>query len=304
MTNQEKLFYENSALKSELPFSPVLEKVGLVLKAEREKQGIELKTISQKLCIRESFLKALEDGEYDVFPALVYGAGFLRSYASFLGLDEKSIMVRFHAETENLTAEEPDIAPVVHKNVIPSKKLLLGLLVLVVALGIGYCLYNSKDAELPNVAHVEPIQEPVLEDVVVQPAPVSTDELVQTQETKPVDVKELTAELKSLIPQGENNLLEQMTGELFGHKGERGVLLLATDKVWVEIKKEDKVVFTRVMNKGDAYQVPVQADDMVLRSGNAGALSVYIGGKFKKVIGREGHVIKNVPLTLQAYEIE
>lgn len=303
MANQEKLFYDGEELKDELPFSPVLERVGLVLKAEREKQGIELKTISQKLCIRESFLKALEDGDYDVFPALVYGGGFLRSYASFLGLDAKSIMVRFHAETENLTVEDVQVAPVVHKNVMPSKRLLVSLAGLILVGLIGYYLYDKKDEFLSSSTAVFPAEVVEIE-APVQPAPVSTDTLVQEAQPEAVDVKALSQELKSLIPQAQDELSTLLTGEVFGAKERGRVVLLSTNKVWVEVKKENKVIFSKVMNQGDAYQVPLDATDMQMRTGNAGALSVFIDGKLKKVVGKEGHILKNIPLMPEAYETE
>ena len=47
----------------------------------------EIPTISKQLCIREEFLEALENGEYNVIPEVVYILGFARNYAMELGLN-------------------------------------------------------------------------------------------------------------------------------------------------------------------------------------------------------------------------
>ena len=76
----------------------------------------------------------------------------------------------------------------------------------------------------------------------------------------------------------------------------------ATSKVWVEVKEGDKILLNKVLQEGDSYNPPLEAQDYELRTGNAGALSVYVDGEFKKVLGRKGHVLKNVKLTVDAYE--
>ena len=61
-------------------------------------------------------------------------------------------------------------------------------------------------------------------------------------------------------------------------------------------------MLSKVLQEGDSYNPPLEAQDYELRTGNAGALSVYVDGEFKKVLGRKGHVLKNVKLTVDAYE--
>jgi cytoskeletal protein RodZ len=48
--------------------------------------------------IRTDHLRALEEGNYDVFVAPVYIRGFVRSYARLLRLDEKTIMTDLDQE--------------------------------------------------------------------------------------------------------------------------------------------------------------------------------------------------------------
>jgi transcriptional regulator with XRE-family HTH domain len=57
------------------------------LKAAREARGIDLFRVERDTKIRVKFLSALEEGQTSEMPAEVYTRGFLRNYASYLGLD-------------------------------------------------------------------------------------------------------------------------------------------------------------------------------------------------------------------------
>lgn len=61
--------------------------VGAELKAERERCGLELEDVSQRLRIRVAHLRSIEEGRFGDLPGRIYAIGFLRSYAEFLGAD-------------------------------------------------------------------------------------------------------------------------------------------------------------------------------------------------------------------------
>lgn len=62
------------------------------LKEAREKKGISIQKASEETRISAKFLEALEKDDYKLFPAEVYLKGFLRIYASYLGLDPKDLL--------------------------------------------------------------------------------------------------------------------------------------------------------------------------------------------------------------------
>lgn len=64
---------------------------GKVLKNIRELKGTTLEEISKKTKIGLSYLKAIEEDNYKVFPAEIFMKGFLKSYAKYLGLDPEEI---------------------------------------------------------------------------------------------------------------------------------------------------------------------------------------------------------------------
>ncbi len=64
---------------------------GIHLKNIREMKGITLDEISQKTRIRVSYLKALEEENFDQLPAEVFSRGFLKAYAKYIGLDPEVV---------------------------------------------------------------------------------------------------------------------------------------------------------------------------------------------------------------------
>lgn len=61
--------------------------VGAELRAERERYGLLLSEVGERLRIRVPYLEAIEAGRFGDLPGRIYAIGFLRSYAEFLGAD-------------------------------------------------------------------------------------------------------------------------------------------------------------------------------------------------------------------------
>src|ERR1700722_9854283 len=77
---------------------PGLERVGDILRRRRQQRGDDLQQIADYLCIRKSFIVALENSAYDELPADAYVIGFLRSYAAYLGFDGGDAINRYRGE--------------------------------------------------------------------------------------------------------------------------------------------------------------------------------------------------------------
>jgi cytoskeleton protein RodZ len=61
--------------------------LGPSLAAARLAHGLELRDAQLDTKIRARYLAALEDEDFDALPGEAYAAGFLRTYADYLGLD-------------------------------------------------------------------------------------------------------------------------------------------------------------------------------------------------------------------------
>lgn len=65
------------------------------LKRERELREVTLEEITSATRIGPRFLEALENEDWEKLPGGVFNRGFVRSVASYLGLDEESILAEY-----------------------------------------------------------------------------------------------------------------------------------------------------------------------------------------------------------------
>src|ERR687894_1024136 len=66
---------------------PTEGKIGPVLERARKDKGLSLEEAERATKIRKRYLDGLERDDYSVLPDAVYARGFLKTYATFLGLD-------------------------------------------------------------------------------------------------------------------------------------------------------------------------------------------------------------------------
>lgn len=83
------------------------------LRAAREAQNLTVHQVADVTKIRTDHIRALEEGNFDVFVAPVYIKGFTRAYAALLKLDVPQVTAQLDAElaqTEKFS-EPPDLVP-------------------------------------------------------------------------------------------------------------------------------------------------------------------------------------------------
>jgi cytoskeleton protein RodZ len=80
--------------------------IGEVLKGARAQRGLDISTVEEQTKIRAKYLRALENEEWDTLPGPTYVRGFLRTYATYLGLDADAIVDEYRRTTERLPATE------------------------------------------------------------------------------------------------------------------------------------------------------------------------------------------------------
>jgi hypothetical protein len=74
--------------------------VGTILREARNRRKVELSEVEAATRIRFRYLRAIEDEEWDVLPGGVYTRGFIRTYASFLGLDGDRLVGDYRESVE------------------------------------------------------------------------------------------------------------------------------------------------------------------------------------------------------------
>lgn len=77
--------------------------IGDTLRLARRARGLSLKDAADATRVRETYLAALEEEDFDALGGDVYARGFLRSYARFLDLDPLPLIAAY---TEGLLEDE------------------------------------------------------------------------------------------------------------------------------------------------------------------------------------------------------
>jgi hypothetical protein len=85
----------------------MMESPGKLLKKERETRNISLEEISAFTKIKEHHLKSIEEDRYELLPAAIYVKGFLKTYAQYLALDPKNIILQYENYLKSLLPPEP-----------------------------------------------------------------------------------------------------------------------------------------------------------------------------------------------------
>ncbi|HCJ78887.1 MAG TPA: DUF4115 domain-containing protein, partial [Desulfotomaculum sp.] len=66
--------------------------IGHVLKRTRVEKNLSLAQAEEETKIRQKYLVALENENFNVIPGRVYVKGFLRNYARYLGLNAEELV--------------------------------------------------------------------------------------------------------------------------------------------------------------------------------------------------------------------
>jgi len=143
--------------------------VGARLRAARERMGWALPDVAATLRIREPLLRAIEAGDAAELPALTYAVGFVRSYATLLGLDPDEIARRYRAELggEHRHTDLQFPAPVTERGMPAGAVVLLGA---VIAIG-AYVGWYRFSGERPGPVPIAAVPDRLLRPVTPPPAP-------------------------------------------------------------------------------------------------------------------------------------
>lgn len=128
------------------------EPVGRILRLLREEKGLELRHISETLCIRYPYLEAIENSSFNDLPGPTYALGFVKAYAEHLGLDSDEIVELFKIEQKGINSKTELVLPSpLSEGKVPS----LAILVVAVVLGLvtycGWAYFLGNDEQVAEI---------------------------------------------------------------------------------------------------------------------------------------------------------
>lgn len=82
------------------PLDPVYagDTLGAALKAERERQGLTIEAVADVTRVRRAYLTAIETGDLETLPSRPFTIGYIRAYATALGLNPELAVDRFKTD--------------------------------------------------------------------------------------------------------------------------------------------------------------------------------------------------------------
>ncbi len=309
-------------------------RLGAQLRATRQELGWELPDLAASLRIRREYLEAIEDGRMSDLPGTTYALGFVRSYASALGLSGNQVAARFRAETDDSSRKPPLSfpAPVPQRGVPAGALMLLGLVILAGAYGGWYWVSDhrrtpaetvppipdrlappmaEKSPPSPQVASILPTATPSAEipssvpAAPVTPATPKPGPAEATTQAPPPPVTTpavLTPTPGTIV--SPTTVVTPMPPPQPGAAppapalppGTR-IVLKATADAWVTIKQQGgPPLFSKLMHAGDMFAVPPGKTGLMLTTGNAGGTELDLDGAAVPGMGGSGLVRRDLPL--------
>ncbi len=130
--------------------------VGAEIRAAREALGWSIEAVAAALRIRQPYLESIEAGRVKDLPGSTYAMGFLRAYASAVGLDPETLGDRFRAGSAevNRRTELAFPAPVPQRGMPAGAVVLLGMVIVVGAYVGWYRMSSDQHTPAQTVPEV------------------------------------------------------------------------------------------------------------------------------------------------------
>ena len=269
-----------------------METLGDYLKNNREAQNITLEEVSQATRIRRTILEAIENNHYDLIPPKVFTQGFIKSYASYLGLDENDVIKRYHEVMESLEAKKETDEPVEQQPpqpfLTPGRLLVLGI-VCIVALSVWLLGKNPQPGDdtvlksTPQTSSTSSVNSPPL---------ASPEVAVEEDGDHTVFDREEPAVLEEEPPpEGEQEgetVAATETAE--GTAEPMALRVVATEQAWMRVQLDQGKPYEALLKSGESLTLKAR-EKFIIRIGNAGGVELFFNGEPLGNPGKPGEVI-------------
>ena len=264
--NEKELQAKLEKEKENIVLPSKKESVGDVLRNKRLETNKTIEEISDYLRIKSQYLSALEENKFNNLPGSAYVIGFIKSYASYLGLDVNSIIIQYKQEigafSQSPQTSTEDENTLIKDPVINSNHIIIASVIVLFSI-IFISITSSKKVEDASVNAEENYANNVeisLQDTNVSSSDVvsgSVDINIPTKpteelkistpeyfETKIEDVKTPTTEVKTeekVVEDAPKEVIEEEhIAKEYGieNKENAEIYIKANKKVWIKLKKD------------------------------------------------------------------
>lgn len=279
-----------------------MSKISEILKQEREKQGLSLEEVSKKTRISITFLNLIESSEIENLPSYVHAFGFIRSYASYLKLNEKEIEDIFKKEfsKDNFGKKNFDFENTQEKN-IKSRKPNFNLVFLITLLAIvGLSLiifftYKRDSAKEKLSSSNETIKEKVEVDNISQDNNSSNDNsALGNDNISSSDNNNVSESPKINVVKIDPEMIAKEVFKSEKSKDKSRVVTLSfNDICWIHLKVDNETDYDFIAEKGLVKNIKFD-NFFKLDIGNAAALNLQYKDQIISNLGGYRQPLKNL----------
>lgn len=278
-----------------------MESLGARLKREREQRKITLDEIAQSTKIGTRFLLAIEEEHFDQLPGGIFNKGFVKAYARSVGVDEAEAVAEYELASgvglppEILPGEAPVSAVLVdspmsfpheHEDEAadsPAARIPWGwFAVALLILAFGFAIWGPRTRAKSAKTIVAPpsatsgdksaAEAPVVAQTAAAPD-VSNPSPLPRSTTPPSEVS------RPSTPQNQNSDQAPSPGAFL-------VQIKAREDSWIAISADGRQIMQDTLSASAEKSVGAR-DQIVIKTGNAGALDISFNGK--KLPAQGGH---------------
>ena len=267
--------------------------IGAALRATRGRLGRSLQDVADATKIKRAYLDALEDMRLEDLPSRPFTIGYVRAYATSLGLDGDAAVARFKQDSP--CNVEPLHAPVgVRKHADARLSLLAAAAAVVVSAVLVWNLAQRAvtDDSTPQAAVVESSLAPVPASAAPSTVAISSAQPAPSESTLPAPyvTPGLDTPGDQAVSSGEAIAAEPAApatftrhGQVFGAPAAASVVTLQARKsAGLVIRGSDgSVYFARQLKPGEAYRAPM-LKGLSVDVSETSAFDVYLAGQLGK----------------------
>jgi cytoskeletal protein RodZ len=261
------------------------------LKERREALGRSIEDVSVELRISGKYLRGIEEGNYDGFPARVFSLGFIKSYAAFLGEEPEPLIREYNAMDGDSAAADSSVTVAVSSHWVRSERkrgnrmaLYLGAAAVVLAIGSVLSWYTSRPVEVPRLPAPPPAAP--APQAVVPPGVAAADNTAR--EKAPAADNAAVAEIAPAPASASPDNLA-IHAEAANATPPYQLYMQATEQTWLMYSTDDGEPVDTMLYPGDKLSVHA-GRKIFLKLGNAGGVAATLNGRRIPAFGGRGQV--------------
>jgi len=290
----------------------IFKEIGHKLQSQRELMGVSLGDVERHTHIRMHYVRALEEGNISHLPSPVQGRGMLSNYASFLGLNTETILLRFAdglqaslydrqaarnaPKTRPRDKESGRIAarPSQLKRLFSMDLFVGGFLIIFL---LGFTIWGAlRISKLHSGQEPSPTAPPVSEILLSTPVEgisgtptLISSSVVTAASTAIIDAPLITGTVQ--VNQNETPVVFEPTPALANAPVQ--VYIVAQQQAWVRITVDGEIAFEGRVIPGSAYSFAGN-ERIELLTGDGAGLQVYFNQQDLGLLGAFGEVVERI----------